>query len=463
MINCKRCGKNFDYICKLERHLNNKFICNPVLSNITIEELKKNIKDMSVVVIQDNNKKLYKCKYCKKLYSNSSSKCKHQKKCKELHTSKNNYFPSISDASSTIINNINTTNIDNSINNQNVTNNNNITNQFIINCNKDETSINKINELLNLLNIQNKIKSFPTYTLGYLLDKKFENLISNMYRCQKEDKNPTTCHRSNYNFALELFKEVLNSPDYRTKNAFIAEVTDNVAYCFLDGKFYSISLEDFFNIVFQHFHLLFKQIIKIKDTYNGFSSNDKEYIDFTYAQFKEYLDYSDKVELKKEIINCLYKNKEILQELLNSATPLDKFNNLDKRTINFNSNLINKLRKKYGLDIVNDELNEKIFINDTNIVLRDRDSNEVTINIDDAEPNIIIKENTIFKVTPNGYKLYKAKYKGFDILYDVVNEVGLVECLDNKQIIKKDALVKLVDTLSSAKVTDEKVLESLTI
>ncbi len=455
MISCKRCGISFDFLYKLEKHFNNKLPCKPILSSMSIDDLKKDFINLSRIVIKDD-KKFYKCKYCKKLYLSASSKCSHQKKCKEVHTSKNNYMNHLVDASNAVVNNNNNTvnNNDNSVTNivNNVDNSvtNQVSNQFsnniFINIGKDNFSVDGVNNLINSAKLNNKIKSFPTYSIGHILDDNFKLLKSHMYRCQKEDKNPQTGHRSHYNFALELFKEIMNSTDYRTKNAFIAEVTDNVAYCFLDGQFYSISLEDFFNIVFQHFHVLFKKIIKIKDNYNGFSADDKEYVDFTYLQFKDYLDHGDKMELKQEIINSLYKNKEILQELLNSAVPIDKFKNLDKKTLNFNSNLVNKLRKKYALEPISNDLNESININDKELLLRDRDSSKIGVNLQDKyDVEIKLKEKTVFKVTPNGYKLYKASYKGIDILYDIELEVGLIECSEKKEIIEKELLCKYID------------------
>jgi len=84
---CKRCGNKFKSISKLERHLNRKNKCIPIISNISIDEFKKELSEMSSTFIRDN-KKYYKCKYCKKIYNTASGKCSHQKKCKEFYLKK---------------------------------------------------------------------------------------------------------------------------------------------------------------------------------------------------------------------------------------------------------------------------------------------------------------------------------------------------------------------------------------
>ena len=72
IIQCDRCGYNFTTIANLRKHLNKKNTCEPILKDISIEELKDKYKV---------KKGCYKCENCGKEFKTSSGKCKHKKKC----------------------------------------------------------------------------------------------------------------------------------------------------------------------------------------------------------------------------------------------------------------------------------------------------------------------------------------------------------------------------------------------
>ena len=72
VIECDRCGNNFKTISNLRKHFNRKNICEPILKDIPIEELKEKYKV---------RKGVYKCENCGKEYKTKDGKYKHKKKC----------------------------------------------------------------------------------------------------------------------------------------------------------------------------------------------------------------------------------------------------------------------------------------------------------------------------------------------------------------------------------------------
>lgn len=84
---CKRCGFKFKFKYLLIRHLKNRKPCNTVLSNTSIEDLKNIVNNSSLTIIKED-KKYYKCKYCKIMFPHRSGKSVHQKKCKEFYLKK---------------------------------------------------------------------------------------------------------------------------------------------------------------------------------------------------------------------------------------------------------------------------------------------------------------------------------------------------------------------------------------
>ncbi len=447
MVKCKRCGHNFESNNKLIKHLNNKFPCDEILSTINRDFYIEEIKNSKKTILKDGIK-YYKCKFCNKDFKSSPSKSVHQKKCELKHTEKNTLFNTNEIQQNTTNINNNNTNNGTIINNPTINNNGLVNNGVIINVssNVDQNTLNEINNLITQHKLNRKIKSFPNYSIGHLFDNDFYLLKLYIDKCKKEDSNPNTGYRSKFNLALELFKEIFKAEDYRTKNTFIKEITDNIAYCYLDDKFYSISLEDLFKIFFEHLHVLLKNIIKIKDNYNGMKYDDKEYVDFSYAQFRDFIDNTtDKSEFKKEIINCMYQNKIVLQDLLNSATPIDKFKkDKNPRTLRFKSNLVDKIRKKYDL---NPEKENEMIIELGVKDIEHRVSNTVDI-IDSDDNKIKIDFNNTESIdSPNGYKLYKTIYKKFIIWYDPDKEIGYIDFMETRQVISKEKIITLIDCL----------------
>jgi hypothetical protein len=72
IIRCDRCGNSFTTIANLRKHFNRKNICEPLLKNIPIEELKEKYKV---------RKGCFKCENCGKEYKSANGKYKHKKKC----------------------------------------------------------------------------------------------------------------------------------------------------------------------------------------------------------------------------------------------------------------------------------------------------------------------------------------------------------------------------------------------
>ena len=72
VIQCDRCGKKFTRLTSLRTHFNNKKLCEPLIKDIPIEELKEKYKV---------RKGCYKCENCGKEYKSAVGKCNHKKKC----------------------------------------------------------------------------------------------------------------------------------------------------------------------------------------------------------------------------------------------------------------------------------------------------------------------------------------------------------------------------------------------
>ena len=69
---CLRCGFKAKLKSEMLLHLNNKNICEPILNDISLEELKKKIF------------KKFKCIYCKNNFSSKYSLNRHIKICKSI-------------------------------------------------------------------------------------------------------------------------------------------------------------------------------------------------------------------------------------------------------------------------------------------------------------------------------------------------------------------------------------------
>ena len=96
---CQRCGYNTTLKGNIKHHLNRKYVCEPILSDISIYDMKsiynlnlneKNPNDSKMNPIESkinpcesiNELNKYKCDYCCKFYSTNSNLHKHLKICK---------------------------------------------------------------------------------------------------------------------------------------------------------------------------------------------------------------------------------------------------------------------------------------------------------------------------------------------------------------------------------------------
>ena len=97
---CQRCGYNTTLKGNIKHHLNRKNVCEPILSDISIYDM-KNIYDLNLnkknpneSILNPNESKInpyesknelnkFKCDYCCKFYSTNSNLHKHLKICKE--------------------------------------------------------------------------------------------------------------------------------------------------------------------------------------------------------------------------------------------------------------------------------------------------------------------------------------------------------------------------------------------
>lgn len=71
-INCDRCGREFKKMDNLRRHLNRVNMCQPLVSDVSIEFLRKKYAC---------KKGVFACENCGKIYKTSSGKYKHKKNC----------------------------------------------------------------------------------------------------------------------------------------------------------------------------------------------------------------------------------------------------------------------------------------------------------------------------------------------------------------------------------------------
>jgi hypothetical protein len=123
---CPRCGYETNDLHNLRRHLDNKTICLPSKSDISIDEIKANLKTFN---------KVHQCSHCDKSFSHTSSLCRH---VKDTHPSieANTSIHNETNAHSHNTTNTNTTNTNtNNTNNHsfNTTNNTNSHNNTTIN------------------------------------------------------------------------------------------------------------------------------------------------------------------------------------------------------------------------------------------------------------------------------------------------------------------------------------------
>ncbi len=462
LTKCKRCGLLFDYDCLLLKHLKKEIICKPKVNNISrdilIEEI--NNKKPSIII---NDKKVYVCKFCNKVFNSNTSKNRHMKTCK-FNQSKNSNINNSLNTNISGYNNPNNSNINGSSNNINNskndshdTNLNNcpisINNNTNTNNNIKLDSHNLLNAYISANNLGTLFKPFPSYTIGHILQNMFAILNDTIKKCKKEDHSKQPTQDSRYNLVLEIFKEIMKADDIQTKNMYINNIEDTIAFCCIEGQFYTIGINELFDIICHHLPNIITQLKKTKDQYNGMDKDDKDYTEFANSNFKEFVNNSktDKTHLKEEIIKCIYNNKFALEKLINSSNPIDEFNKNAYKIIKIESPAINKLRKRYGFKPNNNENEETIFINDKDI--KHRKNNSIKINIEenneelDDEPIIINYENTINKYLADGKICYKTQYNGVDIWYNEKSEIGCLYIDKRHNLMPIDELKKIINNM----------------
>ncbi len=439
---CKRCGKDFNYDALLKRHLNNKNICPPLITNILNEILIDEINNRKSTKII-NNKKYYICKYCNKHLTTATGKSLHQLNCNKSNKDNQKAIYNLTNSNNNSI----TNNTDNSINIQN--NNNNTTNNNIILDNVD-----LINSMINQKELSPYIRSFPSYTIGHLY--KDNNLLLNdtLHRCKGEDLLPTHAQHSQYNFVLELFKVILSVNDFRTKNMYIDNITDDIAHIYLDKKFYNISVEKLFKIICSHLPTLVKIIRKKVDTFKEMDKDDKDYLNFSCLRFTEFIKSdNDKTYLITEILNCIYKNKNEILNVINSEEyDLSKLNN--DNIIEINTNETNYIRKSLKLPIKNQDEIESVdlLITDKKYRINNSINTNDTITIEE-EHNIKVNfDKAATKIFPDNKICYKASYRDIELWYNQTCMLGCLSKGKNNNLIPINDIKNIIDALYNNKI-----------
>jgi hypothetical protein len=80
-IICKRCKYETTEISNMYRHLQRKRVCQPLFSQASPSELLQEFKQYDKSEEDYNGNKVFKCKYCEKIFYSRSSKCNHQHIC----------------------------------------------------------------------------------------------------------------------------------------------------------------------------------------------------------------------------------------------------------------------------------------------------------------------------------------------------------------------------------------------
>ena len=428
-LECLRCGYNTDTPQNYFRHLRNKNECAPKYSNESREKLLEDYKLRIKSELDIMGNKIYRCKYCYKIYYHCSSKTRHQLTCKnnELFFKNKELEQKLLELEKKIEENKPTNHVSNFINNgvnnnfinNGVVNNNTINGDFYI-TNLDNFNSNIIQENARL------ILNIGTYLVDNILDNKCKYLTDIIHECKTDSLTNT-----NYLLVKRICKMMLESDNPLTKNMFMDRMDDTHAYINLNGKFYWIDLNELIEVFCNHLPEIIKQLIKYKDLLDGIEPDDKYFVSYVLENFLN-LKLEDK---KKEIIDLVVKhlidNKTILEDFLQKAIPIEELQKLqpDKKFLfkvhdkklaeikflklglkddKFKPKRI-RVKQQYNIDEEleeNEEMNEEIDIG-YNLPIG------VKVNTDDKF-NDIITESIIYK----GTKYYKRNYEGIDFWYN---------------------------------------------
>ncbi len=448
MFDCKRCGYDFDYKYLLLRHLKKEKECYPYKSSIDRNILIIELENNSITKLV-NDKIKYKCQYCNKLFSSAQSKCNHLKYCKSKDLLITNTTTNSNNSTNTTNSNNTTTTLSNS---NNTTNSNNtlIINNGDTNNNFNFLDVNHLNAQLVHHKLTHKIEPFPTYTIHSLFEKRHNKFKEIIHKSKVGDFDPTTKDHSSYSLVLNMFIEILSAEDLRTKNIYINDVKDDIAYVSLDGQFYKINVEELFIIFYMHLPSVIKKIKKQCDEFNGMNKDDKDYVEFSCNRFIEYVNNkSDMTYFKKEILNCIYNNKLILQDLLTHAQPIDKFNsnNNIQQTYRLDDCRINNLRKRFGAKVIDKDMNIIEYdYKSKDKKYRSKNSIEITNNSNNKKYDIKIDyDKSKGKHFATGIVCYKCKYNGFDIWYNDIHEVGTMCSIKSDKLLPVKELCEKIN------------------
>lgn len=343
-IICERCHHETTDLSNMYRHLKRKNPCKPLFSDILPLDIINKLKKTDRAVIDYKGDKVYKCKYCEKIYTSRSSRCTHQHNCpakpffnKMQELIKENKELSNIKLQPQVLNQINNGTIVNMTNP--IINNNN--NTFYI------TNIDEFNAKI-LSENSNHLLNIGTYMVDNFLDDKCKYFIDCVQECKKEAL-------SNYNFTIvtHICKVLLESNNPLTKNMFMDKSDDNHAYINLKGRFYWISLNDLVELFCVHIPEVIKKLVKYKDTLDEMDKDDKDFVKFELERFLSLtLD-----ERKNEIIDLLTKhlieNRKLIEDFMQKAIPIEELQQLkpdDKFIFNIRDEKIARLEfQKLGI------------------------------------------------------------------------------------------------------------------
>ncbi len=341
------------------------------------------------------------------------------------------------------------------------TNNNHRPTIKFLNNNNEFDNYNMLNAFISNNNLGTLFKPFYSYTIGHIFKNFFEKLNEIIQKCKKEDYSNREIQDSQYNFVLEIFKEIINVDDIQAKNIYINNIDDKKIFILIEGQFYELNIKHFFYIIYDIIIEIINFIIKSIKKYIFFNKNENEnlnlyfefikYIKLENYKFKEFINNSktDKTHLNKEIIKCIYNNKFALEKLINSSNPISEFDKNSYKIVSIITPDINKLRKKYRFKPINAENIITIYVNNTDIIGLYNTSIKLSIENEelDDEPIEIDYEKTTKKYLPDSGICYKTTYKGVEIWYNEKSEIGCLYVDKRFNLISIDELKKIINNM----------------
>ncbi len=438
-IVCKRCGYNTDFFQNLLRHLRNKKECSPIYSNESRDKLIEEIKIRNKSDYDIYGNRIYKCKYCEKIYYHCSSKTKHQVSCNQnelFHKNKELEKKLLmlekiieKNEKNTNINNNNQVNsfVNNGVNNNfinnGIINNNNINGDFYI-TNLDNFNSNIIKENANL------ILNIGTYLVDNILDNKCKYLTDIIHECKIDSLTDT-----NYLLVKRICRMILESDNPLTKNMFMDKQDDNHAYINLNGKFYWIDLNELIEVFCNHLPEIIKQLVKYKDLLDGIEPDDKYFVSYVLENFLNLKIEDKKKEIIELLITHLIDNKKLVEEFLKKAIPIDELSKLkpDKKFLfKINDAKIAEIKflklglrddrfKPKRLRMRNIYIDESESDDDTDDNINEKLPEGIQVNTDDK-----FNDTKTESIIINNIKYYKRSFASVNFWYNYENCRGFL-------------------------------------